>query len=193
MIQFLTALAAAEPPTPIDPASLPAFPEHMADRIDVQCVVEMVSESDGRLQVLAVAGCDDPYAQAVRDRLSWMTWRTPPPLDAEPLESTYALLTGFAGVPGGLYVRMAFAFAKRPGEAPTVSLVPQQVVSPKKVGKILLPRNLESDVAEGCVLLVHVDANAGRRGSRSLTTTCSPILPIDRRWKMPTTPASPSI
>jgi hypothetical protein len=171
MIQFLTALAAAAPPTPIDPASMPVFPDRMAERIDVTCLVEMVSESDGRLQVLSVSGCEDPYAQAVRDRLSWMTWRTPAPLDGEPLESTYALLTGFAGVPGGLYVRMGFAFEKRPGEEPTVSIVPQHVVAPKKDAKILLPRSLESDVAEGCVLLVHVDESG--RTARVQAQTCS--------------------
>jgi hypothetical protein len=172
MLQLLSAFAVAASPTPIEPSMLPEFPERLSERIQAECLVEMISNSDGRHQVFGVTGCEEAYASAVRDRLSWMTWRTPPPTDDEPLQSTYALLTGVAGVPGGLYVRMGVRFERKPGEEPVVSLVSTPILSPKKgAGEVRVPSSMQADVGRECVLLVHVDESG--RTERVQAQTCS--------------------
>lgn len=157
MLVFMTA-ALAEPPATLDASVLPVFPERVGGDVDVECVVEMVSDAEGRHDVKGVHGCGGPFEDAVRDRLSWMTWRVPPQTAEGPVEQGYAMLTGDAGAPGGLYVRIGVRFRRTGDEEPTVEVVPKQVVRPKRSLKKLevAPEELAS-VGDGCLLLVHVD------------------------------------
>lgn len=171
MLALLSAIALADPPGVIDPSAHPTFPEAVTGAVEVECAVEMISDLDGRIELREVSGCDPAFAKQVEDRLTWMTWKRPSPGEG-PLEAGYAVLTGLAGAPGGLYVRMGVRFQRAAEGEGAVTIVPYEVVHPKKKPKKLeLPAEAAAAVGKGCQLLLHVDEDG--RTERVQSQTCT--------------------
>lgn len=183
-LSLLLSAAHAEPPLPMDPKSLPAFPEGITTKkVHEVCTVEMVSEADGRHRVIGVTGCKEPFELAVRDRTSWWTWRTPPSDTSGAFDPTWALLTGLAGAPEGLYTRFEIAFDRPRLDAPAVvSWTGLELVAPRRLPKFTLPPEVQAKVPpEGCALLLHVDEEG--RPERVQTQDCPE--PVRQAWEIP--------
>ncbi len=155
--------ALAGPPQPLTPDLLPEFPDH-DERVRERCVLTWITQEDGQHRVLSLRGCTAPFDEAVRERLWSWTWRTAPPDRPEALDPTWALLTGHAGVPQGLYTAWEITFYRpRPGAEPTVSIVGLPIVTPLDTPKVKL--------GERCALLLHVDEQG--RANRVQARECS--------------------
>ncbi|MCB9697158.1 MAG: hypothetical protein H6738_10295 [Alphaproteobacteria bacterium] len=164
--------AFAAPPRPLDDSLLPAFPAGIEGMVHEVCALEMVTQEDGRQRVLDLSGCAEPFADAVRTRVTWWTWRYVATETPDLLDPTHALLTGTAGVPTGLYTRLSVVFDRSDTDAePTIAFQPQSVVALRKRSKVTVPATLAPELGAGCDLLVHVGASG--RPVRIQSQTCA--------------------
>lgn len=161
-------VALAGPPGVLDASLLPGPPAPVEDKTEELCEVEWISDAAGRMEVFGVTGCGPEFERAVRDRLPWMTWKTPPAPTQGALDDTHAFITGIAGAPDGLYSRFAIRFDR----SGAVALVPYAVVRAKRQPKLpALPQDLWTDVGSGCSLFLHVDTSG--RTARVQSETCT--------------------
>lgn len=169
---FALASALAAPPRPLDPSLLPAFPKGFEGRVHEVCDVELLTQEDGREEVLTLEGCHEPFLAAIRDRLRWWTWRfVDAPVD-DLLDRTHAVLTAPGDVPVGLYTRFQVVFEKGAGDVePTVAFVPVSVVELRKKSRIDLPADVAAQAGAGCDLVMHVSAEG--RVVRVQTESCA--------------------